>query len=215
MLAVANEFFDALPVRQFVRAEAGWRERLIDHAPDRAGFRFTLAAETLRDEAVLPVPLRDAPPGALVEAAPDRARLARAVGERLAAQGGATLIVDYGHAPSAPGDTFQAVRRHAYADPLAEPGEADLTAHVDFEALADAARAGGAAISGPVEQGPFLRRLGIVQRAEGLAAARPDRKATLALALRRLTASDQMGALFKVLAIRDPRLSDLPGFEPA
>ena len=129
---------------------------------------------------------------------------------------GAALIVDYGHYPSAIGDTLQAVRGHAFADPLASPGNADITAHVDFQAFGQAAESLGARVHGPVEQGEFLIRLGIDARAQALmAAATPDRKIGIEAALLRLTGRGRtaMGRLFKVMALADPALGALPAFE--
>ena len=131
--------------------------------------------------------------------------------------GGAALVIDYGHARSSTGDTFQAVRSHRFASPLGMPGRTDLTAHVDFAALARAARAAGARIHGPVEQGVFLKRLGIETRALALQEAAPeDKRAGVAAELVRLvdTGPANMGALFKAMAISAPRSADLPGFAP-
>ncbi|MBI3453504.1 MAG: SAM-dependent methyltransferase, partial [Rhodospirillales bacterium] len=135
---------------------------------------------------------------------------------RIAAEGGAALIVDYGPARSAAGETLQAVRGHKPADPLAEPGLADLTAHVDFEVLAAAARAAGAGAWGPVPQGAFLRRLGIAARAAILLkSATPQQKDDIASATRRLIEESEMGTLFKALAIVGPGQPPPPGFDPA
>jgi SAM-dependent MidA family methyltransferase len=154
----------------------------------------------------------EAPSGAILESRHDRpvALLAR----RMAGHGGAALVIDYGHAATGFGDTLQAVRGHRYADPLADPGESDLTTQVDFAALARTARREGARTHGPIPQGEFLRRLGIAQRAARLKqTATPQQAADIDSALARLTAADQMGELFKVLAIADPKLGALPGFD--
>jgi SAM-dependent MidA family methyltransferase len=154
----------------------------------------------------------DMPPGTILERRQDRpiALLSR----RIAADGGAALIIDYGHAESGFGDTLQAVRAHKFADPLESPGEADLTAQVDFAALAVTAGRQGAATQGPISQGVFLRRVGIERRAARLKAnATAQQAADVDSALARLTAPDQMGDLFKVLAIADPKLGALPGFD--
>ena len=190
LLLVANEFFDALPIRQFVRVGSAWRERRVGLDGER--FVFSEAGE-------------------VSETAPAREAAMAEVARRIAAFGGAALVVDYGHARSAPGDTLQAVRGHCFHDPLALPGEADLTAHVDFEALAKAARAEGAAVHGPVGQGAFLRALGIEARA---AALRPKGGAAVDAALARLTDDDAMGSLFKVLAVTSLDLPAPPGFAP-
>jgi SAM-dependent MidA family methyltransferase len=154
----------------------------------------------------------DAPNGAVLELR-DEAPIEH-LSQRLVRHGGAALVIDYGHATLGFGDTLQAVRGHRYADPLADPGEADLTTQVNFGELVVWARRNGAATLGPVTQGEFLRRLGIVERAARLkAAATPQQAADIDAALTRLTAPDQMGGLFKVLAIADPKLGPLPGFD--
>ena len=119
-------------------------------------------------------------------------------------QGGVLLIIDYGHARSGSGDTFQAVRAHAFTDPWIDPGECDLTAHVDFEALAGVAQADGIQVHGPVEQGTWLRAIGIDLRAEALVRAAPDRAVEVKAARDRLVEQDQMGSLFKVMALAAP-----------
>ncbi len=173
-LLVANEFFDALPVRQWV----GGEERRVAVENDR--LMFTLD-------------------GPIREDSPARETAMKAIATHLARHGGVALIVDYGHARSGEGDTLQAVRGHGFADVLANPGEQDLTAHVDFEALAEAAE--GAAVTPVVSQGDWLDRLGIEARAAALAEAHPARATELSSALRRLTSPEEMGALFKVMAI--------------
>lgn len=206
---IANEFFDALPIRQYEKTPQGWRERLV--GADGAGaFVWQHGAEDA--EAAIPARLRASAPGTIVERAPARAEAAAAIAARLAAAPGCALIVDYGHEGPAAGDTVQAVRGHAYADPLDAPGEADLTAHVDFAALAEAARAAGAAAYGPLSQAAFLGALGIGARAEALAAARPDRAGEIELQLARLVAPEQMGALFRVLALTSPGAPAPPPF---
>jgi SAM-dependent MidA family methyltransferase len=206
-IMIANEFFDALPIRQFVRTQRGWCERLVGLAD--AKLAFGLAAEP---EARMPAGGRN---GDVLEWAGVAIELTREIATRVVAHGGAALVIDYGFSTPAFGDTLQAVRRQAFADPLAEPGEADLTAHVDFARIAASARECGALVHGPVAQGDFLRALGIEARARALQAKASDaQKADIDSALRRLTdtTSDAMGALFKVLAIAHPALSALPGF---
>jgi NADH dehydrogenase [ubiquinone] 1 alpha subcomplex assembly factor 7 len=203
MLLVANEFFDALPVRQFVRGEEGWRERLVGLAD--ADFAFRLAAETVNLPAA-------AAAGTVLEVAPAAIDLAGWLGRRVTRQGGAALIIDYGYTEGA-GDTVQALRGHRRHDVLRDPGEADVTAHVDFAALAQAASNAGARIDGPIEQSRFLRALGIEARAERLIAnASSEEATTVAAGLRRLIDPDAMGSLFKVMAIVDPALPPFPGF---
>ncbi len=215
LLVVANEFFDALPIRQFVRTAQGWCERLVDMdpaQPDR--FRFVTTAEPVPVEGLLEPGVATAPEGSIAEVGPAGQAIAAALAERIQRCGGAALIVDYGHARSAAGDTLQAVRDHTFHPVLDRPGTADITAHIDFAALARAARGSGAAVAGPMEQGAFLRALGIETRAEMLAArATPRQQADIATALRRLTAPDAMGSLFKAMAVVHPGLPCPPGFE--
>lgn len=207
-IVLANEFFDALPIRQFVRDCGAWRERLVGLSADGA-LAFGLAAEPTRDVTLT------APEGAMLEWPAAGLEIMRSLADRLVAQGGAALAIDYGHVRSGFADTLQAVKNHGFADPLSEPGEADLTAHVDFAQLAAAARGAGAVIHGPVTQGDFLRALGIEARAAALAARASEAQAgDIAAALRRLTGatSDDMGTLFKAMAVSAPDLPPLPGF---
>jgi SAM-dependent MidA family methyltransferase len=217
-IIVANEFFDALPVRQAERRPAGWHERMVTvDANDE--LTFTVAPEPLSDPGLaVPPAVAAAPVGEIFEWRPRDAVTAIA---RRAAAGGTALIIDYGHVRSATGDTFQAVRSHSYTDPLAAPGLADLTAHVDFEALGQAAQDAGARVHGPVEQGTWLKRMGIETRAAMLREilqGKVDQMKSLDIAadLRRLTGTGpgQMGALFKVIAFSAPEIEQLPGFEP-
>ncbi|WP_114229130.1 MULTISPECIES: SAM-dependent methyltransferase [Sphingomonas] len=179
LLMVANEFLDALPIRQF----ADGMERKVVLTGGHLAFD------------------RD---GAIVEDSPARDGVVRALSERLVAQGGIALVIDYGHERTAPGDTLQAVRGHRFAPVLADPGEQDLTSHVDFQRVAEVARAADAAVDGPAEQGGWLERLGIMARARALANAAPDRAEEIEAARARLCRPDQMGSLFKLLAIRAP-----------
>jgi SAM-dependent MidA family methyltransferase len=195
LIVVANEFFDALPVRQIVAGRDGWRERRVDH---RDG-RFVPVAGPLVPEGLVPASLGGAE-GAIFETSPASLAVVRALAQRIEAQGGAALIVDYGHCRSALGDTLQAVARHGFADPWTSPGEADLTAHVDFEALARAAGAEGVRASKCVEQGAFLKELGIDARAAALSRAAPERAAEIEAARSRLVDARAMGALFKAMA---------------
>ena len=212
MLLIANEFFDALPVRQLVRAAVGWRERRVGIGPSE-GFEYVVDAEGPDRSAEVPPALRDAS-GAVFEVCDDARALAAGIAGRIARQGGAALIVDYGHARPGLGDTLQSVRRHAPSDPLAAPGSADLTAHVDFAALCEAAREEGVRVSGPVDQGRFLVRLGIEARAARLiAAADPDQALLIRSGCRRLIDPREMGTLFQVIAFAHPALPPLAGFE--
>lgn len=155
-------------------------------------------------DAALPAELRDAPEGAVVETCPAAAAVVEEVSARLSTQGGAALFIDYGHANQRTGGTLQAVRGHAKVNALAAPGEADLTAHVDFAALAQIAQGAGARWLGTVGQGAFLRALGIDVRARALAARAPEQASEVMAAKERLTADDQMGALFKVMGLAHP-----------
>jgi SAM-dependent MidA family methyltransferase len=179
LLLVANEFLDALPVRQHV----GGLERHVLVAA--GGLAFD----------------RD---GEIIETSPAREEAAASIATCLAAKGGVAIFIDYGHERSGSGDTLQAVRGHAYSPVLANPGEQDLTSHVDFEALADAAREMGAAVSPLVPQGEWLIRLGIEARAQSLSRANPERAQEIQAAIARLTSPDEMGKLFKVIAIYAP-----------
>jgi SAM-dependent MidA family methyltransferase len=208
-IVLANEFLDALPIRQFVRRDGRWREHLVldgclvegavEGAPDLPG---------------------DAPDGAVWEVNEAARGLAQRLAERLAVQGGAALVLDYGPASPRFGDSLQAVSRHGRADPLAAPGSVDLTAHVDFAAIGTAARLAGAAVHGPLPQGLFLQRLGLMTRAAMLAAAvaragRRDQAGLLLSGAERLVAPEGMGRLFKALCLCHPLLPPPPGFESA
>ena len=213
LILIANEFLDALPIRQLVRGMTGWHERRVALAQDGA-LTFALdPAPSDAVEALVPPALRAAPPGSVFEARPAAETLAAGLGARLAAQGGIALFIDYGHAPSACGDTLQALRRHRRHDVLAEPGEADLTAHVDFAAVATAARGAGARAWGPVPQGAFLAALGIAERAAALLArAVPSQLEAIESGCHRLIDRQEMGTLFKALALADPALPAPAGF---
>ncbi|MGE0726127.1 MAG: class I SAM-dependent methyltransferase, partial [Alphaproteobacteria bacterium] len=198
VVLVANEFLDALPVRQFARTSAGWRERCVGLDGD-GGFAFVLA-DAPPPASALPAIAGEPALGAIVERRPAAEMIAAAIGRRVAARGGCALLIDYGHGGGV-GDTLQALAGGRRSMPLESPGTADLTAHVDFAAVAAAARATGAAAWGPATQCHLLRALGIETRAERLAAARPDRRAEIGAALHRLIAVGEMGTLFRALAI--------------
>jgi NADH dehydrogenase [ubiquinone] 1 alpha subcomplex assembly factor 7 len=215
LLLIANEFFDALPVRQFERTAHGWNERMVGLAPDGTTLAFALSPGPSPFARLLPAALRegDSPPGTVAEISTAAIDLASRIAARLVQQRGWSLIVDYGRDAPAAGATFQALRGHRPVDPLDRPGETDLTAHVDFAALAESARAGGARVFGPTGQGAFLRRLGIERRADALkgrAAAR--QRDAIDAALARLIAPGQMGTLFRVLAVGDDRSPAPAGF---
>lgn len=187
LLLVANEFLDALPIRQHV----GGVERRIGVAA--GGLAFD----------------RD---GEIIETSPAREKAVATIAGRCARNAGLALLIDYGHEQSSPGDTLQAVRAHRYAPVLADPGNQDLTSHVDFEAVARVARAAGASVTGPLRQGEWLVRLGISARAEALASSNPQLRAELRSAVERLTLPDQMGNLFKVIGIHSPHWPVPAGF---
>jgi len=209
---LANEFFDVLPIHQMVKRETGWHERTVEFdGNDRLVFG-TAPEPTPHFEVLLPPLVRAAPVGAIFEWRPD-AEIMK-VASRVRDQGGAALIIDYGHLRSDAGDTFQAIARHSFSDPLKNPGQTDVTAHVDFQALARAAEDMGARVHGPVAQGEFLKRLGIETRALTLMGkTTPEVSEDIAGALKRLIAEGRggMGSMFKVLAISEPDLTLLAG----
>lgn len=213
LLAIANEFFDALPAHQFVRSESGWRERVVRLDPSGDGLSFDLAERPTKAQRLIPSRLGEAPVGTQWEVSPTALVIAAELARRTADDGGAALVVDYGHVLGGTGETLQAVRGHQRHEPLAEPGKADLTTHVDFAALADAATAAGAVCHGPVTQRAFLRALGLELRAAALVkAASPAQAPLVESGARRLIEPGGMGTLFKALAIADPKLTDLAGF---
>jgi NADH dehydrogenase [ubiquinone] 1 alpha subcomplex assembly factor 7 len=207
VIVVANEFFDALPVRQFVRTRAGWAERCVG-LDDAGALVFGLSPA-----AVPKMEGEQAHIEAIAERAPARTAVARAIGERLAAAGGAALVIDYGFTGTAIGDTLQAVRAHRFVDVLAEPGLADLTSHVDFTRLADAFAEGGARTCPVTSQGAFLNALGAAARVAKLkTSATPAQAEDLDGAYHRLTAPEAMGSLFKVLCAFAPDTLQPAGF---
>lgn len=189
LLLVANEFFDALPIRQWI----GRKERRILFEGDRLEFDLN---------------------GPIREDSPARDAVAWEIGAQLNVRGGVALVVDYGHVRPGLGDTLQAVSGHRFADVLANPGEQDLTAHVDFAALAKAARVGGVGITRAVTQGEWLERLGIAARADALAKTHPERAEDIAAETRRLCDPAEMGELFKVIAVHSQSWPAPAGFEP-
>lgn len=202
MILLANEFLDALPIRQFIRRGASWCERFVMNGafieqPSDVGLGH------------------DAPEGAVHEVNEAAQHFAAWLGLRLARHGGAALLIDYGPAESSFGDSLQAMRAGQSVDPLSAPGEVDITAHVDFAAFAAAARAAGAVAHGPLPQGVFLQRLGFMTRAAMLARLDPTRAQAQLAAAHRLTAPEAMGRLFKALALCDSSLPIPAGFETA
>jgi SAM-dependent MidA family methyltransferase len=213
-IIIANEFFDALPLNQAVKLEDGWHERVIALDP-KGNLVFAVGPEPFKFfEQTLPAPARTAGVGSIYEWRGDGYTLE--VARRVVRGGGGALIIDYGHIESMVGDTFQAMRARRKSDPLAAPGFSDVTAHVDFQALAQVAEGMGARVHGPIDQGTLLRRLGIEQRAANLKKVAPsDKAAAVDLALARLTAGGKtgMGSMFKAIGLSAPQLTALPGFD--
>lgn len=205
LFLVANEFFDALPIRQFQRAATGWAERVVALDPQGA---LVLGLVPREDAPGLP-PAGSIAPGTVLETCAEALPIVAGIADRIARHGGAAILVDYGNWQGQ-GDTFQALRQHRPEDPLAHPGEADLTAHVDFAPLAAVARHAGAQVSTLLGQGEWLLRLGIAARAQRLAAAGD---AGAMAALHRLTAPGEMGQLFKTLSFWAPGAPVPPGFD--
>ena len=209
---LANEYFDVLPIHQAVKRETGWHERTVE-VDDGGKLAFGFAPDPMpRFEVLLPPLVRAAPIGAVFEWRSDTEIMK--IATRMRDQGGAALIIDYGHIRSDAGDTFQAIARHSFADPLKNPGQADVTAHVDFQALARAAEDLGARVHGPVPQGEFLKWIGIETRAVTLMAkASLEVSEDISSALKRLTGDGRgaMGSMFKVLAVSEPGLTSLAG----
>lgn len=213
VILVANEFFDALPIRQFHRTNDGWRERMVGLAGD--ALSFGLAPPSSLPQSISASRAKDAPEGAIVEFSPASESVAAEIGARLADRPGAALLIDYGYgeeaAPANGADTFQALKAHEFTDPLAAPGEADLTAHVNFTALGRAASNAGAEAHDLTTQGVFLSSLGIRERLNALAARHPDSAMELSSQVARLISPDQMGQLFKVLALTSRGVAPPPG----
>lgn len=207
-LFVANEFLDALPVRQLVLTDQGWRERMVGVMDGR----FVPVVGQQPMEGAIPEMRRSAPVGTILETCPGAAATVYEVAGRLLEQGGAALFFDYGHTELRTGSTLQALREHRKVDPFAMPGEADLTAHVDFATLGPIAQSRGCKWLGTVTQGRWLRELGIEARAETLAAQAPQHAATIHAARDRLIGEGQMGVLFKVMGLASPEWPDGAGF---
>jgi NADH dehydrogenase [ubiquinone] 1 alpha subcomplex assembly factor 7 len=207
---IANEFFDALPVRHFMRTDNGWCERLVG-LDGNGKLTFGLSADATDEIGIA------APNGSVLEVGLKARETIEALARRIATSGGALLVIDYGYTETRPGETLQAVRDHRFTDPLDAPGESDLTAHVDFAALARQAEKAGARVHGPVTQAEFLSRLGIAQRAEILRRdSTPAQAQAIEAALSRLidaSSPTAMGKLFKVLAISPSSAHALPGFD--
>ena len=209
---VANELFDAIPIRSFIKHGGHWHEQAVGTGEgDDLVFRSIPASLKL---SILPTGHETQPDGSIFEHAPAREAMMQDIAGRVAESGAFGLFIDYGHSHSGFGDTVQAIKKHVFANPFEEPGEADLTSHVDFEALANAARHHGAQVSTVLEQGAFLTHLGINKRASKLANAQPHLRNAVETACERLTGKDQMGSLFKVMGIAAPNVS-LPVMDTA
>ncbi|PTW53193.1 SAM-dependent MidA family methyltransferase [Breoghania corrubedonensis] len=206
MVLVANEFFDALPIHQYVLTQGSWHERVVGLDPARDDLAFAAGPGRLDtvglDGRIANPGAHGVGDGAILETQPLANAIAMEISTRLRQGGGGALVIDYGYERTEIGDTLQALERHTFADPLAHPGEADITAHVNFEALARAAREAGAAPHGPMTQGDFLIALGLLERAGHLGAGKDTTvQERIRDDVERLAGPDQMGTLFKVLAL--------------
>lgn len=211
LLLAGNEFFDAVPIRQFVKTPNGFRERLV--GVDSQGELYFAAGAAGIDPTLLPPGHQNAPLGAIAEVAPARSAIMQAIADRLFGTRGTAVFIDYGHLAPGLGDTLQAVYRHRFDPPLANPGEADLTSHVDFAALAEAARERAVHVNGMMTQGDFLLGLGILERAGALGRGRsPEEQETIRAAVQRLAGNgkNDMGELFKVIAVSSPEVALTP-----
>ncbi|CAN7407719.1 class I SAM-dependent methyltransferase [Brevundimonas sp. LjRoot202] len=208
VILIANEVLDCLPARQFVKTGDGWAERCVG-VTDSGALIFGLKAIT----GGFKRPTFEVEPGQTVEISDQQAMFGREVAALVKAASGAALLIDYGRARPEAGDTLQALRRHQKVDPLESPGEADLTQWADFPTVQEAAVHAGADVTGTMGQGEFLERLGIAPRADRLKEGRPDAAPIIDRQLARLTADDQMGALFKACAVFSPHTLVVPGFE--
>ena len=212
LILIANEFIDALPVRQFVWSNGKWRERTVT-VTEEGALAFGAGASAERDALPRWIGGFDAAEGAIVETRPAAAKLIATLAARAKKAHVAALIADYGPARSGIGDTLQAVRRHRFADPLAAQGTTDLTAHVDFAALNETARAAGLAAFGPMPQGQFLLKLGLEARLDRLSRdATPEQREAILSGAARLADPRQMGALFKMLVLQSSGLAPPPPF---
>jgi SAM-dependent MidA family methyltransferase len=208
VILIANEVLDCLPARQFVKTEDSWAERRVG-VTDDGDLQFGLVTIT----GGFKRPEYDVEPGQTVEISEQQAAFGRDLAALIKAASGAALLIDYGRAKAEAGDTLQALWRHQKVDPLADPGEADLTQWADFPTVQEAAVHAGADVTGCLGQGEFLHLLGIEARADRLKSGRPDAAPVIERQLARLTADDQMGTLFKACAIFSPRTLVVPGFE--
>ena len=211
LLIVANEFFDALPVHQIVATHAGWRERVVA----RDGVKFMPLPGSRPMDSLIPHPFRQSSPGTILETCPAASGIAAEMARRVAVQGGTALTIDYGYTEPRTGSSLQAVSAHAKADPFERPGEIDLTAHVNFEELVRIGKQQGVDVTGPLDQGMWLKNLGIEARAAALASSAPDSGKDVDAALHRLVDTAEMGELFKVLAYTNEAWPAPEGFAPS
>lgn len=213
LLLIANEFLDALPIHQLVKQDGEWFERNVVLSAEDSGLSFGLSAEPSPLVRLLSPMVSNSPDGSVAEVSPDARAVSTAIARRIRQSGGAAVLIDYGYNRPATGDSLQAVRGHKYHPVLVRPGEADLTAHVDFSAVIAAASLEGVEVHGPVDQGVFLERLGIRERAERLTRdLDPVTAYGIYDGMNRLTTPDRMGSLFKVVAFGPRGLKPLPGF---
>ncbi|WP_262694617.1 class I SAM-dependent methyltransferase [Kordiimonas aquimaris] len=209
VLIVANEFFDALPIHQYEKLDGQWHERVVCAVKGRLGFGLAPCGPQF---AMVNDEIKAGSDGSIAEVCPAALSIAGDISDYLKHHGGAALIIDYGYRKSAAGDTFQAMKSHSYVDPFLEPGMADLTAHVAFDQLKSAAKEIGAKVYGPATQGMFLMAIGLGARAQVLSQDdTPGSQERILSELKRLTSNDQMGTLFKVLAIQNADLPAPPG----
>ena len=208
LLIIAYEFFDALPIRQLIATHSGWREHVI--ARDKG--KFIAIPGTIPMTTAVPDMLRNKPPGTILETSPASTAIMHDLASRIAIQGGAILVIDYGYEGPATGDTLQAMHRHQFANPLDNVGNQDLTAHVDFAALAEAARSAAIRVTPLVNQGAWLEALGLEPRAQSLSTAHPERATIIKSEVHRLTHTEEMGTLFKVMAAYAPGWPRPEGF---
>ncbi|WP_417317415.1 class I SAM-dependent methyltransferase [Emcibacter sp.] len=213
LFLVANEFFDALPIRQFQKGDKGWHERLVGLDTSGTDLRFVLSPEPVMTPDLVPDALIRAEPGAISEICSAAENIVRDLAEHLKDHGGVALFIDYGHDHHSTGDTFQALEKHEYVNVFEKPGDADLTAHVNFQRLKECAESIGSRVLGPVTQGDFLTAVGIEQRARSLLLKADEKqKADVMSALKRLISPEEMGSLFKVMALIDPGIPQPTGF---
>ena len=216
LLIIANEFFDALPIEQYVMTKNGWHERHITVDKEHDKLSFVTVPLTTEDVSKFPYPISNAKVDSIFERNVMGEQITKSIAERIRYDGIAALIIDYGHVRSRLGETLQAVKSHKYHKPLTDLGDIDLTAHVDFAALATACKSAGTNVHGPVMQSQFFTALGIEQRTKTLATKATAEQATLLIeGCRRLIASDGMGTLFKVMAITSKADNTPAGFELA